>query len=251
MDSYESYIDMDDVTLSEADGVRYLHFGTHWIQGAMRVGRPHDLILTYTQQMMAWLLFHTPQKEDEIAILGLGAGSLLRFCMKHTSSDIHTVEINPRVTAMCTAYFRLPKNKRSYIYHEDANQWVQDPIHIGRYKTLMVDLYDAAAEGPVCSSIVFYRHCYNCLDDDGIMTVNLFGEHASYDENIDRIAKVFKGKLLILPEIDEGNVVVLAFKGAHLEQTTSALLLQQADTVQEQYKLPARRWAKAILASQP
>jgi len=28
------------VTLSEEDGVRYLHFGTVWVQGAMRIGRP-------------------------------------------------------------------------------------------------------------------------------------------------------------------------------------------------------------------
>ncbi|MEP7062594.1 MAG: spermidine synthase, partial [Betaproteobacteria bacterium] len=28
------------IEVSEEDGVRYLHFGTHWIQGAMRIARP-------------------------------------------------------------------------------------------------------------------------------------------------------------------------------------------------------------------
>lgn len=244
-------IDGDDVTLSELDGIRYLHFGTHWIQGAMRISRPHDLVLTYTQQMMTWLLFHEVKKEEEIAILGLGAGALLRYCMKYTMSSLHTVEINPRVTAMCRSFFRLPENKRSQIYHQDAEQWVREPQHIGRYKVVMVDLYDADAEGPVCSSFNFYQNCYHCLDEEGLMTVNLFGAHHSYDENINRIAEVFQGNVLVLPEIEEGNVIILAFKGSYLAQTTTAQLIEKAQQVQEQYKLPARRWAKAILADQP
>ena len=251
MEMYELAIDKEDVTLSESDGIRYLHFGTQWIQGAMRIKRPYDLVLTYTQQMMTWLLFHELQKEEEIAILGLGAASLLRFCMKHTVSPIHTVEINPRVTAMCKTFFRLPEQARSRIYHEDAQQWVKKPEHIGRYKVLMVDLYDADAQGPVCSSLAFYQNCYHCLDEEGLMTVNLFGAHASYEENINRIAQSFNGNLLILPEIEEGNIVVLAFKGDYLARTTTASLIQKAQNVQEKYKLPARRWAKAILADQP
>jgi hypothetical protein len=45
------------VTLSEQDGVRYLHFGTEWIQGAMRMRKPDWIELEYAQQMMAWMLF--------------------------------------------------------------------------------------------------------------------------------------------------------------------------------------------------
>jgi hypothetical protein len=45
-----------DITLSESGGIRYLHFGTEWIQGAMRIARPYALELEYQQQMMAPLL---------------------------------------------------------------------------------------------------------------------------------------------------------------------------------------------------
>ena len=45
------------ITLSEHNGVRYLHFGTEWIQGAMRLRKPDSLELEYAQQMMAWMLF--------------------------------------------------------------------------------------------------------------------------------------------------------------------------------------------------
>jgi hypothetical protein len=37
--------------------VRYLHFGTEWVQGAMRIRKPDWPELEYAQQMMAWMLF--------------------------------------------------------------------------------------------------------------------------------------------------------------------------------------------------
>jgi len=50
------------VTFSEEGGVRYLHFGTEWVQGAMRLRKPDHIELEYAQQMMAWLLFiQTPK----------------------------------------------------------------------------------------------------------------------------------------------------------------------------------------------
>ena len=33
------------VTLSELDGVRYLHLGSIWVQGAVRIGQPQRLEL--------------------------------------------------------------------------------------------------------------------------------------------------------------------------------------------------------------
>ena len=44
------------IEISEERGVRYLHFGSHWIQGAMRVARPWALELEYTRDMMLALL---------------------------------------------------------------------------------------------------------------------------------------------------------------------------------------------------
>jgi hypothetical protein len=41
------------IDISEQAGVRYLHFGSTWIQGAMRIARPWNLELEYTREMMA------------------------------------------------------------------------------------------------------------------------------------------------------------------------------------------------------
>lgn len=247
---YEALASIDDEpSLSELDGIRYLHFGTEWVQGAMRISNPSELVLAYTQQMMAWLLFLEPSKNDTVGILGLGAGSLLRYTLKHTRASAVTAEWNPSVTAICRAYFRLP-TARSTIVHCDAADWVAASDNYGRYMSLMVDLYDAHAQGPVRDSVEFYEGCYRTLADTGVMTVNLFGDHASFPPNIANIKKAFGGRVLELPEIDAGNRIVLAFKGPVLN-ISAGKFLARADDVESKYGLAARRWAKALLAGNP
>ena len=46
------------IEVSEAQGVRHLHFGSHLVQGAMRIARPLSLELEYTREMMLPLLLH-------------------------------------------------------------------------------------------------------------------------------------------------------------------------------------------------
>ncbi|TEA77762.1 spermidine synthase [Allopusillimonas ginsengisoli] len=233
--------------MSEEYGVRYLHFGSQWIQGAMRIAAPAELVLAYTQQMMAWLLFLEPSRKDEIGVLGLGAGSLLRYTLKHTPASVVTAEWNPAVTAACQMYFRLPGTARSVVEHCDAGEWVHESRNIGRYIALMVDLYDGQAQGPVRDSVAFYEGCRRTLADVGIMTVNLFGNHDSFPRNLDNIREAFRGRVLELPEIDEGNRIVLAFKGPVLDVTV-ARLLQRAEQIEAAGGLPARRWARTLLA---
>src|SRR3546814_12775793 len=61
------------------------------------------------------------------------------------------------------------------------------------------------------------------------MTVNLFGNHASFPPNLKNIRKAFNGRVLELPEIDAGNRVVLAFKGPVLNVSTGQLLDRRSE----------------------
>ena len=45
------------VTLSEHEGVRYLHLGSVWIQGGMRISKPQVVEIDYVQRMLASLLW--------------------------------------------------------------------------------------------------------------------------------------------------------------------------------------------------
>jgi len=254
--------EQDEPTLSEQSGIRYLHFGTEWIQGAMHVRKPDDLVLAYTKQMMAWLLFKTPGNDDTLGILGLGAGALLRFALRHTSAHIETVEWNPAVTAICRMWFRLPEHVRSTIVHLDAGDWVQTAQNTGRYTALMVDLYDRQAQGPVRDSLAFYQGCHRTLLPGGVLSVNLFGAHDSFAHNMDNIHAAFANRVLTLPEVDAGNRIVLAFKATTPSASTTPpatadtgwpemdadSLLARAQALEVSTHLPALRWARHLLA---
>ena len=88
---------MEPVTFSESGGVRYLHFGSELIQGAMRIRDPDEIYLEYNQQMMAWLLFLETRPGMRVAQLGLGTGALTKF-QHHYCPAVKTtvVELNGR-----------------------------------------------------------------------------------------------------------------------------------------------------------
>ncbi|HEX7387237.1 MAG TPA: spermidine synthase [Castellaniella sp.] len=238
--------ELDEPTLSEQDGVRYLHFNSEWVQGAMRVKCPSELVLAYAQQMFSWMLFVRPSVHEPIGILGLGAGSLLRFVLRHTRSQAETVERNRQVVAVCRSYFRLPGSARSVVTLGDARDWVAQPGRVGRYRALMVDLYDAEGEGPACSGADFYRNCAQSLSDSGAMSVNLFGRHESFAQNLEDIQAAFGGPVFCLPEVDEGNTVVLALKSA-VPQVDVRVWLDRARVLESRTGLPARRWVHSLL----
>jgi spermidine synthase len=234
------------VTLSEENGLRFLHFGTEWIQGAMRIRKPDWIELEYVQQLMAWMLF--VEQPRRIVQLGLGAGSLTKFCYRHfAQAQVTAVELNPSVIAICHAMFKLPpEDDRLTLLEMDAFDFVNDPARHGSIDALQVDLYDAAARGPVLDTPEFYEACAACLAPGGIMTVNLFGEHPSYEKNLRAIRYAF-GALACLPQLDEGNVVALAFKEA--PALDPAQLYERADRIRQTTGLPATSWVNGLKAA--
>lgn len=241
---------LDEPSFSEESGVRYLHFGTPWIQGAMRIRSPNALELEYTRQMMVWLLVPglpaaAPESSLELGLLGLGAGSMLRWLHAHTDTRLHAVEWNPRVTGACRAMFRLPaESERFQITHADAGDWVAASAQRARLHALMVDLYDAQARGPVRSSADFYAACRETLAPGGAMTVNLFGAHESFPLNEQNLRSAFADALWSLPEIDAGNRIVLAWPGGRMPEKPE--LLERAEVLERRWDLPFRRWAQSI-----
>ena len=102
------------IEISEEGGVRYLHFGSRWIQGAMRIARPWALELEYTRDMMlALLLRPAPRWPRNVLLIGLGAASLPKFLYRHRpQAALTVVEIEPAVVTLATQSFRLPDDPR-------------------------------------------------------------------------------------------------------------------------------------------
>jgi spermidine synthase len=234
------------VTLSEQDGVRYLHFGTEWVQGAMRIRKPDWPELEYAQQMMAWMLFL--EQPRAIAQLGLGAATLTKFCYRQFPQALVTaVELNPSVVAICSSMFKLPSDdEHLQVLEMDAMDFVMDPDNVEAYDVLQCDLYDATARGPVLDTPEFYEACNACLAENGVMTVNLFGDHPSFKKNIKAMRYAF-GQVICLPEVHDGNVVALCFKNA--ADLDPERLAARAAQIVADTKLPAKSWVKGIQAA--
>jgi spermidine synthase len=241
--------EMAPATMSEADGVRYLHLGTPWVQGAMRVRKPQALELEYIQRMMAWLLLVDAEALPGLRSvqLGLGAGAITRFChrqlrMAHTTA----VELNPTVISACRMWFRLPDDDAKLsVLNADAAHHVADAAYHGSADALQVDLYDHEAAAPVLDDDAFYRGCYALLSDGGVMAVNLFGRDASFERSTARIAAAFGAdRVRSLRPTREGNTVVLAWKGGEFpERSTLAL---RAENIETLFALPARKWLRMV-----
>jgi spermidine synthase len=231
------------VTLSEQDGVRFLHFGSEWVQGAMRIRKPDWIELEYAQQMMAWMLFI--EQPQQIAQLGLGTGALTKFCYRQFGeARITAVELNPSVIAICASMFKMPPaDARLSMLEMDAMDFVTDPANHDTLDVLQVDLYDATARGPVLESAEFYAACAACLKAEGAITVNLFGDHPSYLRTLKALRYVFD-QVLCLPEVHEGNVVVLAFK--QKRELDFPSLYERGAQITAATKLPTKAWVNGL-----
>lgn len=230
------------ISLSESDGVRYLHFGSPWVQGAMRIARPFALELEYQQQMMVpLLLLPAPAR---IVQLGLGAAALTKYCWRQLpSAEISVVELSEAVAQTAHRWFRLPRDDRIRITLGDAGATIAAPDWRGNADWLQVDLYDAEARGPVHDSPAFYRACRKALRQPGVAVFNLFGR--SSGPSFAAICAAFDDRALLLPEADAGNRIVMAVVGPPLELPL-ATLYQHAADVETRFRLPARKWVSGL-----
>lgn len=242
-----------EATISEERGIRYLHLGTPWIQGAMRIRQPLKLELEYIQRMMAWALLRNPVTlpGTRCLQLGLGTAALTKYCHSVLRAPTTAVEINPHVIAACRAWFHLPGDDgRLAVVQADAARFVLDARHVAAFDALCVDLYDHEAASPVLDDEDFYRACRAVLDDGGVMSVNLFGRDASFEHSAARIAAAFgAGYTAMLKPTREGNTIVLAWKG--FELPSRDVLATRAETLQTRFGLPARKWVKLLSAFTP
>ena len=240
--------ELPEVSVSDDGEVRHLHLGTPWIQGSMRIAQPFEIELEYVQRMMAWLLFVEPASvaKRHAMQLGLGAGAITKFCRKKLRMCCTVVELNPRVEAVCRAWFKLPPDgPMQRVVLADAAEEIQKPEWLGTVDALAVDLYDHEAAAPVLDSAEFYASCRALLTEEGCMTVNLFGRSASYERSLASMAQAFGEEALwAFKPTREGNTVVLAQRQA--TRPKPAELRARAEAVQARWELLATKWLRVF-----
>jgi spermidine synthase len=240
--------------MSEIDGVRYLHLGTPWVQGAMRVAKPKVVELVYVQRMLAGLLWRPTDElaEGHAVQLGLGAASLTRFTLQTLRLPTTVVEINPHVVFACHAWFKLPRNGPLLdVQVADAGAWLASQAAsrlAGQTALLHVDLYDHEAAAPVLDDVDFYAGCRALLMPGGVMTVNLFGRQASFARSMGYLAQVFGAQFLwSLRPTREGNTIAVATRDAPLPDPET--LKSRALALERQFialGLRATQWPRMV-----
>jgi spermidine synthase len=235
-------------TISEADGVRYLHLGTPWVQGAMRIRKSLALELEYIQRMMVWMLLRPPAElaQGHAVQLGLGAAAITRYCHSTLRMRCTAVELNPSVIDACRMWFHLPPDSARFtVLQMNAWDYVADIDRSQSAQVLCVDLYDHDAASPILDSAEFYAQCQRLLDEGGVLSVNLFGRDASFERSAARIAAAFgDGQVWSLRPTKEGNTVVVALKNTAMPDREA--LAARADNIESRFKLPARKWLRMI-----
>lgn len=240
------------VTVSEFDGVRYLHLGSIWVQGAMRIRRPQQIVLDYVQRMLAALLWLPTETlgEGQAVQLGLGAGALTRFAACQLGMATTVVEINPEVVAVNAQSFRLPAPAE--VVRGDAADWLRQAAPAS-VRLLHVDLYDHEAAAPVLDDTAFYAACRDVLESGGVASINLFGRDASFAGSIARIAAAFgAGQVWSLRPTREGNTVVVAGRDVVVPEREA--LAARAAAIEARFGplgLPARKWLRMVRPYDP
>jgi spermidine synthase len=239
---------MASIEVSEEDGVRYLHFGSRWIQGAMRIARTNALELEYTRDMLLPLLLRRGSRWPRTALLiGLGAASFTRFLARYRPHAVQTViEIDPAVIGVARQYFKLPEeSSRLRILIDDGADYM---IATDRnFDLILVDGFDAKGRAGSLDTLPFYCNCLARLSETGVLATNhLSGSHGVRG-SVERVRTAFNGRALALPACESGNVIALAAGGAPID-ATFADLQQAARKLRSETRLDLGRTVTRLAA---
>jgi len=202
-ESYDKPFVVDDGQL------RYLYFNIRLMQSAMRLAAPDALELRYTQTMMAFLLFQP--RPARIALIGLGGGSLLKFCHRQLpAADLTAVEIDPDVIALGEAFLLPPAGPRLRVLEADGAAWLAQTAP--DLDVLLIDAFDADGFAPALAGREFLDCARERLSARGILVVNLAGEAERYAGLVADAMAVFDAQAIVVPVPEDGNHVLFAFR---------------------------------------
>lgn len=233
--------------LEERDGILALHFGTSSIQSEMSIDDPDALVIPYTTDAMCFLLFEPAPAR--IGMIGLGGGSLVKYCYRHLpQADITVVEIDPEVIALRNEFAIPADDPRFRVLQGDGADFVKSET--GRFDVLIADGYDAGGLPERLGSRQFYDDCHSALTDEGILVVNLWFGHPRYDYSLEQLRACFDGRVVVVTADDNLNRVAFAVKSdrfppsaAEIRHHANLLAAHQVD-----FRAKANKLIRALAA---
>ncbi len=201
----------------EEEDSKSLHFTIDQLQSKMKKSSPCVLEVDYTKTMMGFLLLNRSPRH--IVMIGLGGGSLAKFCYKHLpESKITVIEINPHVIALRKEFMVPDDDSRFEVVHADGADFIRESEAC--IDVLLVDGFDHRGQPPQLSSKGFYSDCRKALTRHGVAAINFHESHPLYETFLDRVDMAFESNLVEVATNDTGNVIVFASKGVEIAPAT-------------------------------
>jgi len=228
--SYQPYV-------VETETSKTLYFDSIHVQSAMSKGDPNELRLGYTHVMMSFLLLH-PEPLD-ILIVGLGGGSLSKYCHHLLpNARITTVEISRDVIGLRDIFCIPQDNDFFKIVHANAVDYLHDKMQIA--DVILLDGYDEIGLPKELRTAGFYANCHKALRKGGILVANIHGDNVRIDTCNRRMKQVFDGEVLWANAILSGNQIAFALK--QVSRQPLEVLKQRAHNLRQQTTLPFPRF---------
>jgi len=217
------------------------------IQSRMSVERPDELQFEYTRLMMGVLLFQPQPKR--MLMVGLGGGSLAKFCYKYLpDAHITVVEINPHVIALRQSFHIPDDDARFQVLQMDAADFMAQTDQ--NFDVVLVDGFDPQGQPEQLCSPQFYSDCRRVLHAGGVVVVNLHRLSAYRDVYVDRLDAAFNGALWVVNAPGTTNCVVFAMHGFSQEVKLSFSKQKPAYMSDEAWVQVAPSVARTFLATQ-
>lgn len=223
-------------------GSRSLHFSSAFIQSEMRLDDPWALQFAYTRKMMAFLLFLNQPRD--ILMLGLGGGSLAKYCHRHLpAAGITVLEIDPDVLAFRGQFLIPPDDERLRVLLGDAAQFIARCRE--SHDVVLLDAFDPKGFSPSICTREFYLDVRDALRRHGVLVANLVGERPERIAHLNMMREVFGGNVIVLPVEDDGNLVAFAFRDPSFEPRWR-WIADQAKALRARYGLDFPKFADKL-----
>jgi spermidine synthase len=205
-------------------GRRTLEFTAGDIQSEMLLARPHALVLAYSRAMMCFALF--VPRPRHILMVGLGGGSLAKFCYRHfPHSRITVVELRADVIALREQFCVPPDDARFRVVHADAADYIGAVPRSA--DVLIVDGFDAGGLPPALGTARFYGGCRRALRPGGVLVANIFSYDPQFGQLYARLSHAFGGRVCSLDGAAGNNRILFAVKRAGAGKAAHALRVQR------------------------
>ncbi len=186
-----------------------MHFSARIVESRMHKERPWELQFEYNKIMMGFLLYNP--SPASIAMIGLGGGSLAKFCYRYLAqTHITVIEINPHVIALRDAFALPLDNERFSIVQGDGADFVRETKQ--KFDILLADGFDIDGLPEELSTPLFYDNCRDVLNPGGVFVTNLPGSNQFLDLFLNRIQTSFKGSLLTVQDPSSPSRLAFAIK---------------------------------------